>query len=952
MRNILLLLFLVGCSSSQKTLPKTSQKSQKSDLTKVDATNYPLISNTRQITFEGLRSGEGYFSADGTQMVFQSERHTGNPFYQIYLNDLNTGDTSLISTGKGNTTCAWIHPSGQKILYSSTHLDPKASEKGKAEYERRKSGKKEKYSWAYDEHYDIFAKDLVTKELKRLTKEVGYDAEGSYSPDGTLIAFASNREGYNPELSDAEKEIFAKDQSYFMDIYIMNSDGSNVKRLTDTPGYDGGPFFSADGKKITWRRFSPDGHKAEIFTMNIDGSEQTQVTHLESMSWAPFFHPSGDYIVFTTNIHGYDNFELYIVDSLGKQKPVRVTTEAGFDGLPVFTPDGDQLSWTRRDEKGFSQIYLANWDDRLARKLLKLPARKFNTSELSPRITQADLEKWVYYLASEELQGRGTGTPQELIYTNTIADFFATQKLKTFNHNKYVQPFIFNKGYSVAEQGNRLSFVGQNAFEAKLFSDWLPLGTSQTGNLSNSEVIFVGHGLRAAASGEYKALDDYADIDVENKIVMILSDMPDSFSPEQRVHYALYTSDDYKMTLAKNLGAKGVLFLKDVKKFKMSSDVGGSTSSIFAFKLTQSFLNEKLKIKSNQLKIGDVLPFKINGDFDITMESAQGHNVVGMIDVGASKSILIGAHGDHLSLGEMGRSLRKSSDKSSVHFGADDNASGTAAVLELAHYFSRPENKKQLKVNLIFAIWSGEEIGLLGSKAFIEAWKNNNPRIGLNRKIESYINLDMVGRYQDKLMIQGVGSSQKWHALIEKVAVQTPLHLTTSADPYLPTDAMSFYLAEIPVITLFTGAHGDYHTPRDTAELINYAGLYQITKLTKKLIREISHKPLKWDYQKIEATNKGSRSKQFRVYLGTIPDYSQQGVVGVRLSGVTAGGPAAKAGLIEQDIIVELAGKKIENMYDYVYALQALRANEEAILKVQRQDQLLELKVVPLAKEE
>jgi Tol biopolymer transport system component len=639
MRNILFLIFLVGCSSS-KVATEKKPEIKKADLSKVDAQSYPLIANTRQITFEGLRSGEGYFSADGTKMVFQSERYDQNPFYQIYLTDLKNGNTSLVSTGKGNTTCAWIHPSGKQVLYSSTHLDPETSQKVKAEYERRKSGKKEKYSWAYDEHYDIFAKDLVTKQLKRLTREVGYDAEGSYSPDGNLIAFASNREGYNPNITPEEKEIFAKDQSYFMDIYIMNSDGSNVKRLTNTPGYDGGPFFSADGKKITWRRFSPDGHKAEIFTMNIDGSEQTQVTNLESMSWAPFFHPSGDYIVFTTNIHGYDNFELYIVDSLGKQKPVRVTDEAGFDGLPVFTPDGDQLSWTRRDQKGFSQIYLASWNDSLARKLLKLPPRKFHTQELSPKITQADLEKWVYYLASDELQGRGTGTPHELVYTSAMADFFGQQQLRPFNHNKLIQPFIFNKGYSVLEQGNRLSFVGQNSVDGKLFLEWIPMGTSQTGNLASSEVIFVGHGLRAPASGEFKALDDYSEIDVENKIVLILNDMPSAFTPEQRVHYALYASDDYKMTLAKNLGAKGIIFLKDVKKFKTGSEIGGSTSSIFAFKLAQNFLDKKLKINIEKLKSGDALPFKINGEIDIAMESAQGHNVVGMIDVGASKSRL------------------------------------------------------------------------------------------------------------------------------------------------------------------------------------------------------------------------------------------------------------------------------------------------------------------------
>jgi len=160
-----------------------------------------------------------------------------------------------------------------------------------------------------------------------------------------------------------------------MDIFIMNADGSNVKRLTDIKGYDGGPFFSADGKKITWRRFAPNGQSAEIMTMNIDGSEQKQVTHLKAMSWAPYFHPSGDYLIFTTNKLGFSNFELYIVDTDGKRDPVRVSYIPDFDGLPVFSPDGKQLSWTHRNEKGESQIYISDWNDKKARELLGLPVK-------------------------------------------------------------------------------------------------------------------------------------------------------------------------------------------------------------------------------------------------------------------------------------------------------------------------------------------------------------------------------------------------------------------------------------------------------------------------------------------------------------------------------------------------------------------------------------------------
>lgn len=333
-----------------------------------------FISNISQLTFAGLRSGEGYFSADGNQLIFQSERVGDNPFYQIFKLDLELGDVEMISNGIGKTTCSWIHPDGEKILYASTHLDPKAKEKQQEELDFRASGKERRYSWDYDENYDIFVKNH--KGERRLTSELGYDAEASFSADGKWIAFASNRNGYNSNLNTlnpAELKTFKMDPAFLMDIYIMKADGSEVRQLTTHKGYDGGPFFSPDSKKIVWRRFAANGATAEIYTMNIDGTEKKQLTHTGNMSWAPFYHPSQKYIIYTTNTNGFANFELYMVDTEGRHEPVRVSDMAGFDGLPVFTPDGDELYWTRKkDNNNASQIFRADWNHQAALKALNI----------------------------------------------------------------------------------------------------------------------------------------------------------------------------------------------------------------------------------------------------------------------------------------------------------------------------------------------------------------------------------------------------------------------------------------------------------------------------------------------------------------------------------------------------------------------------------------------------
>ena len=378
MNKILLLSLVALASCSQKNnikhtpeIPKPPTMSQEPQ---VETKTIELLTDINQLTFAGKRSGEAYFSADGSELIFQSERDNDNPFYQIFTMDLETGDVERVSNGIGKTTCPWFHPDGERIIYSSTHLDSQALQKQKDELAFRASGKTRRYSWDYDENYDLFVQK--GGELQRMTSAVGYDAEGSYSPDGNWIVFASNRNGYNEKinkLTQEQRNTFSKDLSYLMDIYIMKADGTQLKQLTSYMGYDGGPFISPDSKKVIWRRFSVDGMTAEIYTMNLDGSDKKQLTRSNTMNWAPYYHPSQKYIIYTTNTQGFANFELYIVDAEGKHEPVRVSFMDGFDGLPVFTPDGDEIYWTRKkDNNDISQVYRANWNHLAALKALGL----------------------------------------------------------------------------------------------------------------------------------------------------------------------------------------------------------------------------------------------------------------------------------------------------------------------------------------------------------------------------------------------------------------------------------------------------------------------------------------------------------------------------------------------------------------------------------------------------
>jgi len=917
-----------------------------------------VISEMRQLTFEGARSGEGYFSPDGQWMIFQSERDSKNPFYQIYLMDLTTGQTKRVSSGIGKTTCSWIHPDKKKALFASTHLDADVKKKAQQEWEERKSPNKSNYSWSYDETYDLFSVDLNTKRSTRLTKEKGYDAEGSYSPDGQWIAFASNRNGYTDTLPEAELKLFQQDPSYMMDIYIMKSDGSEVKQLTTERGYDGGPFFSPDGAKITWRRFSPNGQTAEVFTMNIDGSNQKQITHMNVMSWAPYFHPSGDYLIFASNKEGYKNFELFIVDAEGEHEPVRVSYSDGFDGLPVFTPDGQHLAWTRRNEQGESQIYLSKWDDTKARQLLNV--KKYFLPKVEPLahsavpdwFSVARAREWVTYLSSQSLEGRKSGSAAEKEYTEALAQEFKKLGLTPVVSEGYLQPFTFVSGVELGV-ANQLRIQGQMAL---LGTDWIPMSFSKM-EMAEGPMAFVGYGIVAPATNELAAFDSYGDASVTGKWAVALADIPADVPNAKRFQLNLYSRPHHKALVARQKGALGLILvdLKDSGDMKLRFDGGDASAGLPVVRMSWKLASEMLK-KSDlnlsnlkrKLDTGDALTqtelrTRVSARVDLKFIRSQAYNVLAEIRAPRAKStVIVGAHGDHLGRGHLGSSLARDNERDKVHPGADDNASGVATVLELAKYFSDPERAKNLKTNLVFAVWSGEELGNLGSTYFGKNYKGS--------KLKAYVNLDMVGRLTDQLLVQGLASAKQWRSVLEPLVVKSQIPVSIQSDPYLPTDSLAFYLNEVPTLTFFTGAHSEYHSPRDVVELINFDGMSRVGGLVAQVVDTIADPGVKLDYQKVKSTQSPMSGRSFRLYLGTIPDYSQEGIKGVKISGTTKDSPAEKAGLKAGDIIIELGETKINNLYDYVYCLQAMKANEKTTVKVRRQDRLVELEITPQLK--
>lgn len=314
------------------------------------------LKNIRQLTFGG-ENAEAYFSSDGKQLIFQSKRD-GRGCDQIYTMNTDGSNVKMVSTGDGRTTCAYFYKSSKKILYASTHYGGKKCPPS-PDFSKG-------YVWPIYPEYDIFAANSNGSEVRRLTDASGYDAEATVSPDGNKIVFTSLRDGD-------------------LDIYTMDKNGKSIKRLTTELGYDGGPFFSPDGKRIVYRSYHPktteeikrykdrlannliEPNNFEIWIMDANGANKRKVTDLGAASFAPYFHPNGKKIIFSTNYYATDrrkrNFELALINTDGTGLE-RVTNFASFDGFPMFSPDGKKLVFASNRnaaKRGDTNIFIADW---------------------------------------------------------------------------------------------------------------------------------------------------------------------------------------------------------------------------------------------------------------------------------------------------------------------------------------------------------------------------------------------------------------------------------------------------------------------------------------------------------------------------------------------------------------------------------------------------------------
>ncbi len=312
------------------------------------------LKNVRQMTHDFDRAGEGYFSPDQKQIIFQAEEKGDNPFYQIFVMELGSGTYRRVSPGVGKTTCAYFHPTDKKIIFASSHLDPEARKHYTAEQalraQEKKTKKRRRYAWDFDPHMAIFEADLDGLKLRKLTDVAGYNAEGSYAPDGQSIVFCSNRTG--PKN---------------LELFIMDADGKNVRQLTRAPGcYNGGPFFSPDGKRIIFRSDRKKKDHLQLYVINADGSGEKALTDdLNWVFWAPYWHKDGKHIIYTAADHSKPfmrpNYDLWWMN-VETGKKTRLTDAPAADVLPVFSPDGRRLMWTStRTDNHAAQLFLADF---------------------------------------------------------------------------------------------------------------------------------------------------------------------------------------------------------------------------------------------------------------------------------------------------------------------------------------------------------------------------------------------------------------------------------------------------------------------------------------------------------------------------------------------------------------------------------------------------------------
>jgi hypothetical protein len=578
----------------------------------------------------------------------------------------------------------------------------------------------------------------------------------------------------------------------------------------------------------------------------------------------------------------------------------------------------------------------------------------------TPAAAQSPTRRHVETLASPALEGRLAGSPGEKLASTYIVGELNKIGAKPLpGKTDFLVPFEFTAG--TKDGGSALTLGGEElkapSVRALSFSDNATV---------DGAVVFAGYGI-VVPEGQSFSYDSYATLDVKDKIVVVLRYFPEEAEAKTKQVLSRYADLRYKAMAARQHGAKAMIVVTGPNSpnagelAPMTFDTALAGSGIVAVTINGDLANRMFalagkKLAEAQKALDDANPHATGFALpnvtarihaEVIREQRTGHNVLAYLPATSTTTALakpwvaIGAHYDHLGHGEAGNTLAGKEDLNKVHFGADDNASGSAAVLAIAADLAKQSRRR----NVLMGWWSGEELGLIGSNAFAAA-----PGVALDQ-IAAYLNFDMVGRMQDnKLTVQAAGTSPMWARLLEQANIAAGFDLVVQADPYQPTDVATFNGAAVPSLTFFTGTHADYHKPSDTADKIDFEDLDRIVGFAAAIVKRLSDADAPPQFTKVEQQMQGGGGRGgTRIFTGTIPDYATD-VKGLLLGGVIGGGPAEAAGLQKGDVIVEIAGQTIANIYDYTYALDVLKIGQPAKVIYLRGGKRMETTLIPGAR--
>ena len=567
-----------------------------------------------------------------------------------------------------------------------------------------------------------------------------------------------------------------------------------------------------------------------------------------------------------------------------------------------------------------------------------LSANFVSGQQPDPDITAEELKTHATFLASDALKGRKPGTPGGQVAAEYIRSQFQDYNLTLPADKGYQAMQVVNDVKPGPE--NSLAFEDYNA---KVESDFIPMSFSANKSLT-AEVVFTGYGFDI--STDTISWHDYEGVDVEGKWVMAFRGDPEPDSMNS--FFIPYSMERSKVVNAEDHGAAGVLFVappgveKEDALPGMFYDKTASKVDIPVMIITRKTANQLLSgsgksvaglektMQSSMQQASFALNRKVSATADVITEKAQTQNVIGMIEnPDSDQYLVIGAHYDHLGMGGPSSGSR-TPDTIAVHNGADDNASGVAGIIELAGKLQAHRDK--LNQNVVFIAFAAEEMGLLGAKYFTQ-----NPLFPAEN-ITAMLNFDMIGRLSEEnshVSVGGVGTAREFEQLLNQAKAGYSLSIQMTKDGYGPSDHAAFYAEDVPVLFFSTGAHDDYHTPRDDAHRLNYPGQKDVLDFSYDVIVELMQAEA-LTFQKSGEQTRGHQRTRLKVTFGIIPDYAGKSEKGMAVDGVRDGGPAAGGGMQKGDVIVAIDGKPVGDIYEYMHRLQNLESGQRVSVDVMR----------------